>query len=411
MEIQAIRRAEKDAGTLMKILHVITALNVGGAETMLAKLVERERAQANDQPCVVSLMPPGAAGARIRASGIAVHDCGLTGPRTLLPAIARLRALVRRERPDVVMAWMYHAHLAATLATALQGRRIPLVWNVRHSIDDLRQEKPALRTVVRLAALLSRRADMILYNSHAAAHQHERLGFSGRRSLVVPNGFDCDLFRPRPEARTQWVARLGVDPGAIIVGMAARNHPMKDVANLVEAVRQAREAGADIHLLLTGEGMDRPTGRLAALLGHLPPDRVSLRGHDGALAKLLPGLDLLALPSAWGEAFPNILGEAMACGLPCIATDVGDSGWIVGECGLVVPPRDPVLLAEALLEMVRLGPEGRAKLGHAARERVKRHFSMDSIAGAYAQVYQAARSGPQQRPDEPHHDLRQPQVM
>ncbi|WP_340266359.1 glycosyltransferase [Sphingobium mellinum] len=395
----------------MKILHVITALNVGGAETMLAKLVEHERAEAIDTPCVISLMPPGAAAIRMRASGTAVHDCGLTGATTLVPAIMRLRALVRQEKPDIVMAWMYHAHLASMLANGLQARRTPLIWNVRHSIDDLRQEKPAMRAVVRIAALLSRRTAMILYNSHAAARQHERLGFSAKRSLVVPNGFDCDLFRPRPGARELLAARLGTDPAALIVGMAARNHPMKDAANLVDAVKRARSAGIDIHLLLTGEGMDRPAGRLAQLIGELPRERVTLRGHDGSLPDLLPGLDLLVLPSAWGEGFPNILGEAMACGLPCIATDVGDSGWIIGDCGMVVPPRDPRRLAEALLAMSGLDRNGRQRLGREARERVKRNFSMDSIARAYAQVYQAARSGTLDPSDQPWHGAREPQVM
>lgn len=395
----------------MKIVHVITALNVGGAETMLAKLVEQEQARGVDEPCVISLMPPGAAGARIRAMGVALHDCGLTGFRTLVPAIGALRGLLRRGKPDLVVAWMYHAHLATTFAMTLRRTRVPLIWNVRHSIDDLRQEKPAMRAIVRLAALLSRRPATILYNSHAAARQHERIGFRADRAQVVPNGFDCDIFRPRPGAREKLAARLGVSAGATIVGMAARNHPMKDVANLIDSVGRAREGGADIHLLLTGEGMDRPTGRSAELLRRLPADRVTLRGHDGALADLLPGLDVLVLPSAWGEGFPNILGEAMACGVPCIATDVGDSGWIIGESGMIVPPRDPVGLAGALTTMVQLGPEGRQKLGEAARERVRRHFSIDSVTTAYAQLYQAARSAADAPRQKPATQTRQPQVM
>ncbi|SCW72463.1 Glycosyltransferase involved in cell wall bisynthesis [Sphingobium faniae] len=396
----------------MKILHVITALNVGGAETMLARLLEHERMQGG--PCeasVLSLMPPGVAGARVRESGIALHDCGLVGVGSLLPGLVRLRAAVRRESPDLIMAWMYHAHLAARLGTWLRRGRIPVVWNVRHSIDDLGQEKPALRTIIRLAALFSRWPQAIVYNSHAAARQHERLGFSPDRAMVIPNGFDCDLFQPRADGRDRLVASLGIDPRALIVGMAARNHPMKDAANLVDAVGRARKAGADVHLLLMGQDMDRPAGRFAQLTGELPADRLTLRGHVPSLADVLPGLDLLVLPSAWGEGFPNILGEAMACGVPCIATDVGDSRWIVGDAGITVPPRDPDRLAQAMVTMWRLGADGRKRLGAAARERVKADFSIGRIAASYGQLYQTIGGHTEPSRDSSRSDIRQAQVM
>ncbi|WP_461159679.1 glycosyltransferase [Sphingobium sp. TomMM35A] len=375
----------------MKVLHAITALSVGGAETMLAKLVEYERMHGFAvQSSVASLMPLGARADRIRASGTPLYDCGLRGAFTLLPSLFRLRAVIRQVQPDLIMAWMYHAHIAATLASGLMPRKIPLIWNVRHSIDDIRQEKPALRAVVRTAALLSRLPHSIIYNSHAAAGQHQRLGFHARHAMVIPNGFDPDLFRPREGAREQLAAKLGIDPGSLIIGMAARNHPMKDAANLAEAVLIARQSGVDAHLILTGEGMDRPTGRLAELLKALPADRVTLRGHDGSLAELLQGLDLLVLPSAWGEGFPNILGEAMACGIACIATDVGDSGGVLGGTGIIVPPRDAAALADGIVTLDRMEPDGRRQLGAAARDRVEQRFSMSRIAGMYSDLYRGA---------------------
>ena len=167
----------------------------------------------------------------------------------------------------------------------------------------------------------------------------------------------------------------------------------KDAASLAEAVLIARRSCVDAHLILTGEGMDRPTGRLAELLKALPSDRVTLRGHDGSLADLLQGLDLLALSSAWGEGFPNILGEAMACGIACIATDVGDSGWVLGDTGIIVPPRDAAALADGIVSLDRMGSDGRRQLGAAARARVKERFSMSRIAGMYSDLYRSAGAG------------------
>ncbi|HEX7742500.1 MAG TPA: glycosyltransferase, partial [Sphingobium sp.] len=308
-------------------------------------------------------------------------------------------------------AWMYHAHLAAVIGSMLQRSRIPVIWNVRHSIDKLAQEKPAMRLIVRLAALMSRWPRMIIYNSHAAAQQHHRLGFRATRTMVIPNGFDCNLFQPRQDARNTLVASLGIDPATLIIGMAARNHPMKDAATLVESVIKARNEGIDIHLLLMGEGMDEPSGRLKRLIEDMPTDRLTLQGHVRPLAELLPGLDLLVLPSAWGEGFPNILGEAMSCGVPCIATDVGDSRWIMQDGGIVVSPRDSDQMASAIATMAKLGVEGRRKLGMAARQRVEDEFSMDRIGTLYTQLYQEVGDALQTGRSPSHPEIRQAQVM
>jgi len=356
-------------------------------------------------------MTPGAGGERIRASGTPLHSCGLDGILALPAALIRLRATIARERPDMVMAWMYHAHLAAVLGTWLRQPAIPLIWNVRHSIADLAQEKPATRAMVHMEAFLSRLPRRIVYNSHAAAQQHERLGFSKSRTVVIPNGFDGALFRPEAGSREQLTKRLGIDPAALIVGMAARNHPMKDAATLVEAVRQAREAGVDIHLLLSGEGMDRPAGDLAQSLQAIPPNRVTLRGHDRSVAEWVRGLDLLVLPSAWGEGFPNILGEAMSCAIPCIATDVGDSRFIIDGTGIIVPPRDPAQMARAIMTLAELGAEGRQTLGRAARERVREEFSMDKVGALYATLYGAVNGTAFQQRDRSPAEIRQAQVM
>jgi len=200
--------------------------------------------------------------------------------------------------------------------------------------------------------------------------------------MVIPNGFDCDRHRPRAGAGEALRARHGVAPGTTLVGMVARLHPMKDPGTLAEAVRLARGQGADIHLLLCGRGMESPPPELArALAEALPQDRLTLVGQSGDLADWMPGLDILALPSAWGEGFPNTLAEAMASGVPCITTDVGDGGWIVGETGRVVPTRDPEAMAAALVELIAMGPEGRQRLGEAARTRVVENFARADRAG------------------------------
>ena len=229
----------------------------------------------------------------------------------------------------------------------------------------------------------------IIYNSRVAARQYEALGYASDRTVVIPNGFDLSRFRSHPDVRLKLRTELAVGPDTLIVGLAARNHPMKDPATLVRAVKLALESGADLHLLITGAGMTRPSGDFAAVLSELPSRRVTLREHDPDMAGLLPGLDTLALSSAWGEGFPNILGEAMACGVPCIATDVGDSRLVVGESGIIVPPRDPAALAGALRRMAAMTAGQRQTIGQAARRRVEELFSLDQVAGAYHRLFES----------------------
>lgn len=371
----------------MKVLHVITALNVGGAETMLAKLLECDGGAANGIAHeVLSLMRPGSMAARIERTGTPLGTLDMIRAVPLPSHMARLRRAVRASRPDIVMGWMYHGQLAATAAAAMAPAHPPVIWNVRHSLDTIRQEKRATRLILRLGALLSRAPRAIIYNSKASARHYRAIGFSDARAIVIPNGFDCDLFRPDPEARERLRRMFGIDRRAMIVGMIARAHPMKDPATLVEAVHRARQAGADIHLLIAGTGMDAPPPPLAEALAMLPSDRLTLLGHRTDMAALLPGLDVLALPSAWGEGFPNIVGEAMASGVPCVATDVGDSGWIIGDTGFTVPPRDPGAMAQALLSLARMGADARASLGAAARARIEKHFPLSRVAADYADV-------------------------
>jgi glycosyltransferase involved in cell wall biosynthesis len=183
---------------------------------------------------------------------------------------------------------------------------------------------------------------------------------------------------------------FGIAEEPVVVAMVARLHPMKDHAMLVDAVARARDAGANLHLLMVGTDLDNPPPALAKLIAdRLPAECVTLASERTDVADWLPGVDIVALSSAWGEAFPNILGEAMACGLPCVATDIGDCASILGETGLTVPARSVDAMAAALARIAALGETGRASMGAAARERVVSLFELRQVALQYRRLYAA----------------------
>ncbi len=373
----------------MKVLHIITGLNVGGAENMLCKLLENGNA-SDRSAAVLSLLDPGPLAERIRAIGVPIYTLGmksgLAGPISTI----RLARIVNIVSPDVLHGWMYHGNLAATFAHSTVGRRLPLIWNVRHSLADPSLETRRTRAILKISAAISRAPSSIIYNSARAADQHEKYGYSPHRRVVIPNGFDFDIFRPNIQARKRMGGEFAIDPGATVVGIVARLHPMKAHAMLVKAVGHARAAGRDLHLVMIGEGISSPPAELAAAIAdHLPADRVTLLGARSDIADILPGFDILAVPSGWGEGFPNVIGEALACEVPVVTTDVGDSALIVAENGIVVAPGDADSFAQALVELTDLGPEGRAAMGRAGRNRTRGLYGLAEIADRYERLYEA----------------------
>jgi glycosyltransferase involved in cell wall biosynthesis len=236
---------------------------------------------------------------------------------------------------------------------------------------------------------LSSSTRAIIYNSQISASQHEALGYDSDRTVVIPNGFDCQLFRPRPEMAQRLRHEMNIDPRRAVIGMFARNHPQKDSGNLIKATALLAERGIDVHVVIAGPGFDTENAEVMGAIAQAGvAGRFSLLGERHDIPDIVAGLDIATLPSAWGEGFPNVLGEAMASGVPCVATDIGDSAWIIGRAGIVVPPRDPEALADALGRLVALGSEGRRQLGAVARARVIEHFEVDDIVGRYQGLYE-----------------------
>lgn len=379
------------AATGPRVAHVINGLETGGAEMMIFKLLSVTPAPS----LVVSLQDLGTIGGRIRALGVEVLQLHMSRSRPSPAAIWRLGRLLSDWRPDVVQGWLLHGNMAATVAAALARLDVPVLWNVRWTLYDLESESLRSRAMLRLSAALSRMPARILYNSGLAAQQHEAIGYRAAGRVVIPNGFDLAHFHPDRGARLELRRELALPADAILVGMLARYHPMKDHANSLRAAALMAEQGVDAHFVYAGREVDPRNSTLVSLAAELGiSHRVHLLGERRDTAAVLAGLDLYWM-SSWArgvaEGFPNVVGEAMACGVPCVVTDVGDARVVVGETGEVVPPRDSRALAAAAVRMLRRPPAERAAVGAAARERIARDFDIELVARQYHALYMALR--------------------
>ncbi|HMH50511.1 MAG TPA: glycosyltransferase [Candidatus Acidoferrum sp.] len=370
----------------IRLLHVITTLSTGGAEVNLYKLLSTidHRRFACD---VISLTNIGPIGDRIRALGVPVQSLGLRRGRPNPAGILRLAGLLRRRRPDLVQTWMHHADLIGGLATLLAGR-IPVVWNVQlGSLVPEGTSRLTRLTVRACVALSSKVPRKIICNSEAGRQLHASLGYPAPRMTVIPTGFDVSTFRPDPGSRLALRRELALAPGTPLVGLVARFDPYKDHQTFVDAARRIAAARADVHFVLCGDGV---TGENRELAGWVRAaglqGRAHLLGRRDDVQRVHAAVDL-ACSSSLGEGFPNVIGEAMACGVPCVVTDVGDSASLVADTGRVIPPRDPRALADACLALLEDDDE-RLRLGCAARRRIEQQFALPVMAAKYEAVYE-----------------------
>ncbi|HEX6977942.1 MAG TPA: glycosyltransferase [Alphaproteobacteria bacterium] len=370
-----------------EILHFIAGLETGGAELALYRLVT-SGPLAVFRHRVISLSTEGDVGPLIARTGALVETLGMPrAGRLPLKSVMRILSAARRPETAIIQGWMYHGNLAATLAWFGAAGRCPLVWNIRHAIYDLGWEKPRTARIVRSSALLSRLPRAIIYNSAAGAGQHERLGYLHRRRHVIPNGFDLSLFRPDPAARSRLLTELALPEDALLVGLVARYDPHKDHDCFLDAAAQVASRMPQARFIMAGAGVDRENGHLTSRVAALGLDqRVVMLGRRSDVPALLAGLDIACLSSR-SEGFPNVVGEAMACGVPCVVTDVGDAGWIVGDTGCVVPPMDAGALAQGIMRVASLSRAERAAWGARARERIKENFSLDAVARQFRSLY------------------------
>lgn len=370
----------------IRIAHMITTLEYGGAENMLFKIASRIAADRNYRQLVISLTGEGIFGPRLTSLGVPVMAAGLEVRGRDLTRVLQLAIRLRRFRPHLLQTWLYHADFLGTcVAPFLNPAK--LIWNIRCSAMAFDQYAITTRLVFQFLRRMSIIPAVVCANSQAGILHHQRRGYRPRKWVWIPNGFDTGLFRPRPD-RFTLRERLGISPHAPLIGMVARFDPMKDLDTFFRAAKRLLEKTPQTHFVLIGYRLDADNPDLRRIIERYQIDaHVHLLGRQDDLHLLYPQMDIFTLTSL-GEGFPNVIGEAMACGVPCVATDVGDVKLVIGDTGFVVAPKDADRLAGAWNQLVQLDKERRIQMGRAARRRIVAHYSLDTVQRTYLDLYE-----------------------
>lgn len=371
---------------MIRVIHLITDLClVGGAEMMLYKLlsyIDRSRFYN----VVVSLTSESDLGNQIKALGIPVYYLDMApGGQPGPGGIWRLWRILRRERPDILQTWLYLADMMGLMAGKLAG--VPVIlWNLRCSgINHSTRSAMGLGILAKLSGF----PRGVVVNSAAGKRLHESLGYRPRRWKLIPNGFDLDRFSPDPLARSALRKELELPEDAMLVGLVARYDPLKDHATFLKAAGcLLKDYGMqNVSFVLVGRGINRYNNDLIKCINSLSLDRNVFLLDERKDIEIVTSAFDVAVSSSYSEGFSNTIGEAMACGVPCVVTDVGDSANIVGDSGIAVPPQDHRALAEAWAKVLSLNDNERKALGQAARHRIASMFSIQSIVKQYEELY------------------------
>jgi glycosyltransferase involved in cell wall biosynthesis len=373
-----------------KLTHIITGLNVGGAEIMLANLVLRMDPLEFDNE-IISLLPPGPIGSMLVENGVRIRTLGMSNRYADLARtvgrIFTLRNWLRERPPDVIQTWLSHSDLIGSIA----ARAVPdahIVWGIHQSVLTAAEVKRTTLATIRACAPISWRIpSRIVCCSNSSRAVHKGLGYCGEKMEVIYNGFDTQRFKPCRDLHTAVRVELGLKSDDFVIGMIARFDPVKDHQNLMRAAAIAARQIPNLRIVLSGNGMSADNPALAKLIAESGcPERFLLLGLRKDVDRIYNALDIGTLSSCT-EAFPLFLGETMSSGIPFVATAVGDCPDIIGNTGIVVPPKNPTALAEAWKQLsLKKGAELH-EMGAAARMRVAEQFSIDRSVTRYSELY------------------------
>lgn len=372
---------------MVRVTHIITDLTRDGAEMMLYRLLSNTNRDEFPSE-VISLTTRGELAQPLETLGVRVRALGFRPNQPNPMLILRLAQWLRISRPDILQTWMYHSDLIGGLAGSV-ARCPRVLWNIRHSTLDAATDKRQTIWTAKACAWLSHVIPArVVCCSDAAQRVHAAFGYANERLQTIPNGFDTQCFSPQPQARAAVRNELGIASDAPIVGIVGRFHPVKNHKGFIAAARLIALQIPEAIFVLCGQGVTWDNPQLSEWI-----DAAGIRsacrliGQREDMARVFTAMDLLVSASL-SEGFSNVIGEAMACGTPCVVTAAGDSASIVGNTGRVAQVGDTDALASAVIEVLR-HKDQLPRLGAAAQSRISEHFTLTAIVQRYQNLYRS----------------------
>ena len=369
-------KPKKFDNKLPRVIHLITGLERGGAERFLYNLISNGlKGQFNNS--VISLMGEGYYGKLLKKKKIPVFCLNMDRGQINFLAAKMLRKILIERKPDIIQGWMYHGNLAALLGYLMVRKKIKLSWTIRLSLEIYSRMKLTTRLAIKLGSYVSKIPDLIIYNSIRSLKQHRAIGYNNENDFSIPNGFDTKTWKPNKKIRLNLRNKFGISNTTKVIGYVGRGDDQKDIPTLFKAFDRVCKKHSNVILLTVGRNLTKYSTKNKNII---------FLGQQSNVQDLMKAFDLLCLSSK-AEGFPNVIGEAMSTGIPCVTTDVGDAKDIVGKTGWISPPNDPITLAKCLDNALKNSHGQLEKYGKIARKKIISNFSIDDIKNQYISLY------------------------
>jgi glycosyltransferase involved in cell wall biosynthesis len=368
--------SKKSLPKVPKICHIITGLERGGAERFLFNLLTASDVNKKNNNIVISLMSEGYYGPLLKKKNISLSCLNMNRGQINISSAIKLHQILKKTKPDIIQGWMYHGNLAALVGNYI-NKKAKLSWNIRLSLETYQQMKLKTRLAIKLGAMFSKKANSIIYNSTRSLNQHRQFGFSLNNDLYIPNGFDTEKWKPNKNLKYKIRKLLGVSNKVRVIGYVGRGDDQKDLPKLFRVFNIIKKNHPNVILIAVGKNLEKYA---------LNSDRIIFLGERSNVEEIMTSFDLLCLTSK-AEGFPNVIGEAMSSGLPCISTDVGDVKNILGKTGWIVPTNSTSLFAKYLDNFLKMPEKELKKYGKSARELIIKNYDINKIREQYISLY------------------------
>ncbi len=365
----------------MKVLHVITGLGDGGAEACLYRLIN-ETHRITDH-YVVALRSRDKYSKLLSQNGIPVFHLNIDSPLQIIKQSFDLYSLIKKINPDIIQTWLYHADFLGGILGKIAHKKV--IWGIHNTTLEFGKSSTTTILLVRILSLLSYFIpEKIISCSIASSNSHTALGYCKKKFITIHNGVDTNSFYQSHFLRNQFRTELKIQNSDLCIGMVARNDPQKDYSNFISALAELHAQNFPFKCVIAGSNTNQLQAKVKS---KKLENNILILGQRKNIQALMNGLDLLVLSSAYGEACPNVLLEAMACGVPCVATNLGDCKYILGDTGVVVEPKNHQQLSQAICNLAQnLSKE----LSCQCMNRISQHFTLSKMVASYKKVWESS---------------------
>jgi glycosyltransferase involved in cell wall biosynthesis len=368
----------------MKILHIITSLDIGGAEIVLSNLIKKQKVQ--HKSVVICIKVPGEISKQIEAYGTPVFSLGVNKNWKFFLALLKLIKIIKIEKPDIVNTWLYHADLIGFIASKLCFKKY-VIWNIRCSDIDIGGMNWSTSFILRINAFLSRFVSCIIVNSNNGKIWHSKRKFHPQAWEYIPNGYELSDWAINVEKTNEIRGELGFSEGSFVIGMVARYDKLKDHETFLKAMSIVLKKLPNVTIVMIGKNIDSSNTELLRVIKSCGLNsNIQLLGLQHELSKFYSSMDLLVV-SSLTEGFPNVIGEAMSAGLPCLSTDVGDASLLINDAKRIVPIKNPVEMASKVIKYINSGKEEWKYVSESSKDRILKQYSLDKMIDSYYKLY------------------------